>query len=89
MKIIILKDVGNLTGRWHGGGGLVVIAKDLERAKEMFKRDDVSEAWRKFDDYDKYYIQPTEEEWEEAIIYDLKDDNAEEKYYVFPDAGCC
>lgn len=31
MKVIILKDVEKLTGRWHGGGGLVIIAKDLER----------------------------------------------------------
>lgn len=90
MKVIILKDVQHLTGRWHGGGGLVVIAKDLERAKEMFVRDEISdEEYFRLDDYDKYHIQPTEKEWEKAIIYDLKDDDAEETYYVFPDAGCC
>ena len=90
MKVIILNDVQHLTGRWHEGGGLVVIAKDLERAKEMFVRDEISdEKYDRLDDYDKYYVQPTEEEWSKAIIYDLKDDNTEETYYVFPDAGCC
>lgn len=90
MKAIILKDVQHLTGRYHEDGGLVVIAKDLERAKEMFVRNEISdEEYCRLDDYDKYHIQPTEEEWSKAITYDLKDDNAEETYYVFPDAGCC
>lgn len=87
MKVIILKDVVQLTANYHSGGGLVIIAKDLERAKEMFPERELPE-YRWGAGYGDF-VMPTEKEWEEAIIYDLKDDNAEETFYVFQDAGCC
>lgn len=74
MKVIIFEYVSELTNRYHDDGGLVIIAKDIESAKALISKDE--------------YIRPTEEEWEKAIIYDLKDE-VEERYFVFPDAGCC
>ena len=75
MKIFILENVEQLTYRYHSDGGLVIIAKDLEKAKELIKQDE--------------NIKPTEKEWELASVYELKDNDIEEKYFVFPDAGCC
>ena len=75
MKIFILENVEQLTSRWHSGGALLIVAKGIENAKEIIKQDE--------------YIQPTEIEWENAIIYELKDNNYKEEYYVFEDAGCC
>lgn len=75
MKIFILENVEQLTDRWHSGGALVIVAKGIKNAKEIIKQDE--------------YIQPTEREWEKAIIYELKDSNYKEEYYVFQDAGCC
>lgn len=74
MKIIIFEYVEQLTGRYHCDGGLVIIARDVERAKELISKDK--------------YINPTQEEWEKAFIYELKE-KQEERYFVFPDAGCC
>lgn len=74
MKIIIFEHVEELTERYHCDGGLVIIAKDIERAKELISKDE--------------YIKPTQEEWENALIYELKNEE-EERYFVFPDAGCC
>lgn len=74
MKVIIFEYVCELTDRYHDDGGLVIIAKDIESAKALISKDK--------------YIRPTKEEWEKAIIYDLKDE-VEERYFVFPDAGCC
>ena len=74
MKIFILEEVRYLTSRYHCDGGLVIIAKDLSSAKELIKSDE--------------YIRPSEEEWENAKIYELKQEY-KEQYFVFPDAGCC
>ena len=74
MKIIILEFVKQLTDRYHCEGGLVIIAKNIECAKKLVSNDK--------------YIWPTQEEWDKAIIYDLKN-NEKERYFVFPDAGCC
>jgi hypothetical protein len=75
MKIFIIENIrGQLTNRYHDGGGLAVIAKDLEQAKEIIKVDKD--------------ILPIEEDWNNAIVYELKDCEVA-TYYVFPDAGCC
>ena len=87
MKVIILEYVNQLTSRYHSDGGLVIIAKDLERAKEMFPLGEIPSS--RWNSDEKDFVRPTEEEWGKAIIYDLKNDNEEERYFVFPDAGCC
>lgn len=74
MKLMILEYVEELTDRYHSGGALVIIAKDIKRAKELISNDK--------------NIKPTERDWNEAIIYELKNDE-EERYFIFQDAGCC
>lgn len=73
MKIYILR-VEKLTDRYHENGGLAVIARDLDHAKEVILEDPE--------------IQPTDEEWESAESFELAGE-PEPKFWVFPDAGCC
>lgn len=73
MKIFILEYVEQLTGNYHPEGGLVVIADNLERAKEICGEQDGCE--------------PSEKEWDKAVVYDCT--AIEEKIFVFPNTGCC
>jgi hypothetical protein len=73
-NIYIFEEVEFLTNSYHEGGGLVVIASDLDELKELVKVDK--------------YIHLTESEIDSAKIFELKDSPPSE-YFVFPDAGCC
>uniref|UniRef100_A0AAU6VZJ0 Uncharacterized protein n=2 Tax=unclassified bacterial viruses TaxID=12333 RepID=A0AAU6VZJ0_9VIRU len=61
MKVYIFNYVDEITSNYHDGGGLVVVAESLERAKEMFPQigdtapDDILETSEKFE---KSYIFP-------------------------------
>jgi hypothetical protein len=73
MNIFIWERVDNMSYDYHSNGGLVVIARDLDRAREMIKekiRPDC-EALEKQPDFVSY-VQETEE-----------------KIFDFPDSGCC
>jgi len=76
MKIFILTNVGQLTNNWHSGGGLVIVAENLEAAKELIKNEEE--------------IKITDDEWNGTINYDLNNHSSNIGcYYIFPDAGCC
>jgi L-lactate utilization protein LutB len=75
MKIFIFEYIHQLTDNYHGGGGLVIIAKDKEHAEELIK-DDRS-------------LKISQKEWEVVKSYELKDDKVKPEYWVMPDAGCC
>lgn len=74
MKIYIFEQIDQVSGNYHSGGGLVIIAKDIEHAKEIILVDKE--------------IQPTDEEWAKVESYDLAE-NVEPKFWTMPDAGCC
>lgn len=74
MKVFIFKEIEQVSDRYHSGGGLVIIAKNIEHAKQLIS-----------DDED---IKPTDDEWLKVESYDLAD-NVEPKYWTMPDAGCC
>lgn len=73
-NIFIFERIGQLSYNYHSEGGLVIIAKDIDEAKEIIKVDK--------------NIQPTEEDWKEVKVYKLKEE-VESRYFTFPDAGCC
>ncbi len=75
MKIFIFEEVEELTDRYHPGGALVVIAENETEARELIKTDQ--------------NIKLSKEEWEEVIIYNLKDETVLSRMFIFPDAGCC
>jgi len=74
MKIFILEEVDQVSNRWHSDGGLVIIAKDLEQAKELASLEPE--------------CVPTKKEWSKALVYNLVEET-EPRAFVFPDAGCC
>ena len=74
MKIFVFDYIEKLTGSYHEGGGLVIIAEDKEKAIELVK--------------DNKCIVITEEEWKEVASFDLAGD-VESKYWAMQDAGCC
>lgn len=74
MKIYVFERIDKCSDYYHEEGGLVVIAKDIEHAKELLKTDDS--------------IKVTDKEWEDVESFALAD-NVEPKFWVMPDAGCC
>ena len=74
MKIFIFQYIHKLTGAYHSGGGLVVIARDKNHVLELISND---ESIKLEDNY-----------WNQCESYNI-DDNAEAKVYIFPDKGCC
>ncbi len=73
MKIFIFGRVEKATNNFHEEWWVVVIAEDKEKAMSLL---DSTEATI------------TETEWEDVVIYELK--NAQEpNIFIFPDAGCC
>lgn len=73
MKTFIFEYVSELTTNYHGGGGLVVVAENEEKAKELIAQDSA--------------IKLTDEDWAEATIYNCN--VKKPLIFVFPDAGCC
>lgn len=73
MKVFVWQYINQLTDNYHSDGGLVVVAKDLERAHELARNEGV--------EFSEGELTPT-------IEYNT-DDSAEEKVFIFPDAGCC
>ena len=74
MKIFVFQRIDTCSDNYHEEGGLVVIAKDVEHAKELLKTDNA--------------ISVTDEEWKNVESFALAD-NVEPKFWVMPDAGCC
>lgn len=80
MKIFIWEDVDVMSERYHSDGGVIVIAKNLKRAREIAKEHD--------DDYEVIDSNDT-------TIFNTKPNKvlkvgAKREYYCsFPDAGCC
>lgn len=74
MKVFVWEQVDTVSSYYHEGGGLLIVAKDVARAKELIA------------DHPHAYV--SAEEWEQAIIIDAAD-GEQERLITFPDAGCC
>ncbi len=73
-KIFIIEEVDQLTYHYHPNGGIVIIAPDLEAAKQLVSGHKT--------------MRITDKEWATAKVYELRNEVPPE-YFVFPDAGCC
>ncbi len=73
-SVFIIPYVSELTNNYHGGGGLVVVAENLENAKEIVSADSD--------------IKVTQEEWDSARVIPTLNNEAHE-YFVMENAGCC
>ena len=89
MKIFIWDYIEKLTDSYHYGGGLAVIASDIDHAIDIAKNQGVQfmkegekfqskgiETWNEKDDFTSYKE------------YELMG-NPEPKVFSFPDQGCC
>lgn len=74
MKMYVFQYNDQVSENYHSGGGLMVIAKNTEHVKELIEKEE--------------YIKITNDEWQEVIVYELKEDE-KPRIFVFPDAGCC
>lgn len=75
MYIFIWEDVKNLTGRYHDGGGLVIVAESLDKARAAYLRDEGKT------DCSALTVPPN------RVITCA--DHESPSVFVFPDAGCC
>jgi hypothetical protein len=73
MKIFVWQQVKNCTDNWHSEGGVVVVAENLARAKEI-----AAQKGCIIDDG----------EWPDMVstLYDFE---YEERIFIMPNAGCC
>lgn len=75
MKVFVWQYVDGVSQSYHDGGGTVVFAKDLQRARELLQEaGGVQKNCGAFKEEPDY----------EASVY-----GQEEKVFIFPDAGCC
>lgn len=74
MKVFVFEYIDKVSEEYHEGGGLLIVAKTEERAKELINAEE--------------YVNVTAKEWTEVVVIDAMPD-AEERLIVFPDAGCC
>ena len=82
MKIFIWNDTDPITYRYHDYGGLLIIAPDLIRARELWSKhvDNLDEC-DKFEDKSAADSDPNH-------VY-FTDPDTEETVLVFPNSGCC
>jgi hypothetical protein len=79
MHVFIWKRIEALTSNYHPEGGLVIVAKDLRRARKM-----AEEAAKG----DRSPLVAHAADAEPDLRYAVND-TADEQLIVFPDAGCC
>ena len=65
-----------LTGNYHSGGGALVIADDIEKARELLKTEPAVDS----DHCDVFKKDPS---------YTAKVMTDDDSVIIFPDAGCC
>jgi len=83
MKLYVLENVTSLTSSYHSGGGCVIVAADEAAARRLITQ----HCHEDKDWMDRHPDGPTDEEWANAIVYDVPDTTP--RLFIFPDAGCC
>lgn len=80
MEVFIWERVGKVTDSYHCGGGLVIVDESLESAAASWLK--YCEANNLKSDHDESTgLGPPDATYETP--------NAEQRIFVFPDAGCC
>lgn len=82
MKVFIWSFVSPLTGSYHNGGGLTVIAKDLEDARALILASVRDEHVDEAETCSALTKAPDAE-------HELARADVDPVVFVFPDAGCC
>lgn len=78
MKVMyVWESVSGLTQNYHDGGGALVIADNLEAARQLLKEKGVSEG-------SEVFVQ--EPDYTASVVTVLE---TQDRVFIFPDAGCC
>lgn len=75
MKMFIIQSCSQLTDSYHSGGGIAIIASDIDDAKKLVFGVDC--------------IEISDDEWKSAEVFELADKNTPTNFWIFPNAGCC
>lgn len=73
-KMFVWENVSDLTCNYHDGGGVVVIADNMEVARELLEKHGARKGCEAFTGNPDYSA---------SVEAD------EDKVFIFPDAGCC
>jgi hypothetical protein len=87
LRIFIWKYVPDITAREHNGGGLLVVAKDLERANALLETEPIYEFDSWHADDKSNIVGYVGARSNPDFIFNT--DETEERVLLFPDAGCC
>lgn len=79
--IYIFEMSEGLTNSYHSGGGLVVIAENIETAHNLIKNHKTEDCYRPTINLNNPISDP-------IFTIELKED-IQNKVFLFPDAGCC
>jgi len=74
MKIYLFEEPQQVTGNWHSGGSVVVIAETDGEVENLLKR---------FPN-----VQLSAEDWQKVRHFPTHN-YVEPEVFIFPDAGCC
>lgn len=74
MKVFVWEYVDSVSNNYHSEGGLLVVAKDEDRARELIENHP--------------HACVTDDEWRDVIIINAEE-GEQERIIAFPDAGCC
>jgi uncharacterized membrane protein YvbJ len=75
MNMFIFENADKVSDNYHEGGGLVIVAADIEQVKQLVEATNGS-------------VRLSDDDINKVIVYPLKGSH-EAKIFVFPDAGCC
>ncbi len=89
MNVFIFEELKHVSNYTHTRGGLVVIAKNRERIKDLIREYNKPNPDKHPFDVD-HTIKISESEWNDVKVLKLADDqDVKERLYIFPDNGCC
>jgi uncharacterized membrane protein YvbJ len=75
MNMFIFENADKVSDKYHEGGGLAVVAADIEHVKQLVEATNGS-------------VRLSDDDIKQVIVYPLKGKH-EAKIFAFPDAGCC
>lgn len=85
MNAYIWQNATDITDRYHSGGGVLIIAPTLERAREVFLRDGTLPG----NEFGPGFV-PSESNvltTDPDVFYRIE--ATDERLFLFPNAGCC
>ena len=75
MNMYIFENADKVSDNYHEGGGLAIVAADIEHVKQLVEATNGT-------------VRLSDDDIKQVTVYPLKGKH-EAKIFAFPDAGCC